>query len=83
MTPATAAPLYRADMPQQDVGSVDMLEVPSIQHSDEPICELFPDSEPVPAPVLEEQVPAKQAVQQAEVLNHYPSQTSCGRASTI
>jgi hypothetical protein len=69
--PSPAAPLYGIDLPEQDLGSVDMLEVPSIQHSDDssfdesqPICELFPDSEPVPAP--EEQVPAKQAVEQAE-----------------
>jgi hypothetical protein len=65
-----SAPLYGVDMPEQDLGSIDMLEVPSIHHSDDssmdesqPICKLFPDSEPVPAPVLEEQVPAKQAVE--------------------
>jgi Transposase IS4 len=72
-TPTPAALLYGIDMPEKDLGSVNMLEAPSIQHSDDstfdesqPICELFPDSEPVPAPVLEEQVPAQQAVEQAE-----------------
>jgi hypothetical protein len=70
-TPTPAAPLYGIDTPDRDLGSVDMLEAPSIQHSNDssfdesqPICELFPDSEPVPAPVLEEQ--ANQAVEQAE-----------------
>jgi hypothetical protein len=57
-------------MPEQNLGSIDMLEVPSIQHNNnssldesQPICELFSDSEPVPAPVPEEQVPAKQAME--------------------
>jgi Transposase IS4 len=73
MTPTPASPLYGIDTPEKDLGSVNMLEAPSIQHSDDstfdesqPICELFPDSEPVPAPVPEEQVPAQQAVEQAE-----------------
>jgi hypothetical protein len=72
-TPTPAAPLYGIDLPEQDLGSVNMLEAPLIQHSDDssfdesqPICELFPDSEPVPAPVPEEQVPAEQAMEQAE-----------------
>jgi hypothetical protein len=40
----------------------------TILHIDEsqPICELFPDSEPVPDPVPKEQLPAEQAVEQAE-----------------
>jgi hypothetical protein len=69
----TTAPLYGINTPDQDLGSVNMLEAPSIQHSNnstfeesQPICELFPDSEPVPAPVLAEQVPAQQAVEQAK-----------------
>jgi hypothetical protein len=69
MMPTPASPLYGINTPEKDLGSVDMLEAPSIQHSDDstfdesqPICELFPDSEPVP----EEQVPAQQAVEQAE-----------------
>jgi hypothetical protein len=72
-TPTPAAPLYGINMPKKDLGSVDMLEAPSIQHSDnstfdesQAICELFPDSEPVPAPVLEEQVPTQQAMEQAK-----------------
>jgi hypothetical protein len=50
-TPTPAAPLYRVDTPEQDLGSVNMLEAPSIHHSSDssldesqPICELFPDS---------------------------------------
>jgi hypothetical protein len=65
------APLFRVDMPEQDHGSTDMLKPQSIQQSDDlsldesqSICELFPDFEPVPAPVLEEQVPAEQAVEE-------------------
>jgi hypothetical protein len=53
-------------MPEQDLGSVNMLKAPSIQHSNnssldesQPICELFPHPDPVATPVPEEQVPAK------------------------
>jgi hypothetical protein len=33
--PTPAAPLYRIDTPDQDLGSVTMLEAPSIQHSED------------------------------------------------
>jgi hypothetical protein len=68
-----SALLFGVDMPvdmrEQDLVSIDLLKVLLIQDNEEssfdesqqPICELCPDPEPVPAPVLEEHLPAERA----------------------